>query len=204
MAIPADVKSLYPPEDYLRLERRASYKSEYIDGEIVAMSGGSPNHSRLKVALARAIDTQLLGKPCETLDSDMRVYVDPKLYAYPDLSVVCPKGEFDADVGDNLLNPTVIFEVLSPSTEKFDRREKFRRYRRMPSLRQYVLISQDAPFVEVFTREGDMWAFSDFAGLDATVHLAAIDCTISLADLYNRVEFGASTEESAAPKSEGW
>jgi len=203
MAIPQDVRVTYTPEEYLALERAAEFKSEYIDGEIIAMSGGSSNHSLIKVALTRIVDTQLLGKPCTTFDSDMRTYVDARMYTYPDLSVACPVIRFDPEVGDNLMTPTVIVEVLSPSTEKLDRRTKFRRYRLMPSLKQYVLVSQDAPYVEVFTREGDMWTYSDFAGLDAAVHLASIDCTIQLSDLYSRVRFEPSPEESGGEGRDG-
>ncbi len=203
MAIPADVRVDYTPEEYLALEREAEFKSEYIDGEIIAMSGGSSRHSLLKVALTRIVDTQLLGKPCMTFDSDLRVYVDARMYTYPDLSVGCPELEFDSDVGDNFQNPIVIVEVLSPSTEKLDRRTKFRRYRLMSSLKQYVLVSQDAPYVEVFTREGDMWTYTDFAGLDARVHLASIDCTIVLADLYSRVRFEPTVEEPDEESPDG-
>lgn len=203
MAILADVKNLYSPEEYLELERLAAFKSEYMDGEVLAMSGGSSNHSLIKVALIRIVDTQLLGKPCRTFDSDMRVYVDARMYTYPDLSVGCPELEFDADVGDNFQNPIVIVEVLSPSTERFDRGKKLRRYRRMLSLKQYVLVSQDEPYVEVFTREGDMWTYSDFGGLDAAVHLSSIDCTIALADLYTRVRFELTPDELIEEGREG-
>ena len=184
----------YTPEEYLALERAAEYKSEYIDGHIYAMSGGTKRHSLIKVALVRLIDTHLLDSHCATLDSDMRVRVDPSLYTNPDLTVVCGEPEVEDVEDDTLLNPTAIFEVLSPSTEAYDRGEKWARYRRMPSLKQYVLVSQDKPRIEVYTRQGDVWTFSDAGGLDASIHLESIGCTLALAEVYRRVGGGAGGE----------
>jgi len=191
MTIAAPVRR-YTPDEYLALEREAEYKSEYVDGYIYAMSGGTANHSRLKVDLTWLVRTQTQDGHCEVFDSDLLVRVDPGRYAYPDLIVVCGESQLDRDV---LLNPTAIFEVLSPSTEAGDRGEKWQRYRRMPSLRHYVLISQAEPLVEVFTREGDVWTFNDADGLDSSIHLASIGCTLSLGDLYARVAFDTDEDQ---------
>ncbi len=199
MAIPQLIPSRVTPEEYLALERQAEYKSEYIDGYIVAMSGGTPNHSRLKLDLSRVIANQLLGGPCEPFDSDLMVRVDPDRYTYPDLTVVCGEAVFDDDL---LLNPAVIFEVLSPSTESEDRGEKWQRYRRMPSLRQYVLVSQKAPLIEVYTRSGDVWTYSDADGLNASIHLASIDCTLALREVYARITFEDSSPSPATAASD--
>jgi len=189
LAIPAALPR-YTPDEYLALEREAEVKSEFIDGYIYAMGGGSPEHSLIKVDLAWVVRGQLRGGPCKVYDSDMRVQVDPSLYAYPDLTVVCGEGRFD-DRG-NLLNPTVIFEVLSPSTEAYDRGEKFNRYQGLPTLRQYVLVNQSKPRIEVFTRQpGDEWTFSRASGLEASIHLESIDCTLPLREVFAQAWPGA-------------
>jgi len=198
MTILAPIRTLFTPEEYIELERHAEHKNEYVDGEIVAMSGGAKRHSRIKVALVRLIDSQLAGGPCDAFDGDLRVHVDPMLYTYPDLSVVCGDSEVEsAGDDDTLLNPTVIFEVLSPSTEAYDRGEKFRRYQRMPSLRQYVLVSQDRPRIEVFTRQGDFWTYRDASGLVASVRLDAIDCTLALREVYAKLRFDTDEDPPA-------
>jgi Uma2 family endonuclease len=175
------------PKSYLSLDRVAERKSEYLDGQMVAMSGGSRDHSRIKLDLAWLVRGQLDDTACEPFGSDLRVRVDADRYAYPDLSVVCGESRFEDEHSDILINPTLIVEVLSPSTEALDRGEKWGRYRRMPSLRQYVLISQDRPLVEVFTRAGDVWTFHDTRGLDAEIRMEAIGVVLRLADLYARV-----------------
>lgn len=197
MALSQDVPFV-SPEDYLSVERLAEARHEYIDGVVVAMGGGSRNHSRIKVNLTALVHGQMAGGRCEAFDSDLRVRVDAKRYTYPDLVVACGERRFADSELDTLLNPTVIFEVLSPSTEAHDRGEKWARYRQMPSLRQYVLVSQDRPLVEVFTRAGDVWLFDAVDGLDGTVELAAIDVTVALADVYARVEFGRDGADEGA------
>lgn len=189
MVMPA-VLPRYTVEEYLAIERAAEFKSEFIDGHICAMSGGSPNHSRLKVDLTEIVNAQLHGSRCEAFDSDMRVLVDAGLQTYPDLSVVCGASRFGYPQRDVLLNPTVMFEVLSPSTEAYDRGEKFNRCQGMPSLRQYVLINQSTPRIEVFTRDQEgVWSFGRAEGLDATLRLESIGCELPLRDVYARVRF---------------
>lgn len=188
MAMPATIPR-YSPEEYLTLERAADYKSEYLDGHIYAMSGGSAQHSRIKVDLLAAVVAQVGGTRCEVFDSDMRVQVSENMYTYPDLTVVCGESRFSGAEHDVLLNPTVIFEVLSPSSEAYDRGEKWARYRRMPSLQLYVLVSQSKPLIEVFARAGDTWIFADAGGLDADLRLDPIPCTIDLGAVYARIHF---------------
>lgn len=195
MTLPAPNIQRYTPEEYLALELTAEVKSEYFDGYIYAMSGGTPDHSRLKVDLGWLVRTQLREERCELFDSDLMVKVDRFGYVYPDLSVVCGESLFE---GNALLNPTAMFEVLSPSTELHDRSRKWKRYRRMPSLRQYVLVNPDEPLIEVFTREGDMWTFSDAEGLDASIHLESINCMLALSDVYRRIVFEPPAAEEEA------
>lgn len=193
MAMPM-IQPPITPDDYLAYERLAELKSEYIDGAVIAMGGGSRNHSRIKVNLTTLVHRQLAGSDCEAFDSDLRVRVDRQRYTYPDLSVICGQSRFADEHADTLLNPTAIFEVLSPSTEAHDRGDKWSRYRQMPSLQQYVLVSQSQPQIEVFTRTGDVWLFDDARGLDATLALAAIGVTLSLSEVYARVAFGEGAE----------
>jgi len=196
MTIPALLDHDYTVEEYLALERQAEFKSEYIDGQIVAMSGGSFAHSRIGTDLVIALGNLLDRTRCEVLNSDMRVRVDPRLYTYPDATVICDEPELEDAEQDTLLNPAVIFEVLSPSTEAYDRGKKFRRYQRIPSLRQYVLVSQSQPTIEVFTRQGDFWTYREASGLDASIFLESIDCTLALGEVYARVRFAAGSDWS--------
>jgi Uma2 family endonuclease len=198
LALPAHLPT-HSPEAYLALDRQAEFKSEYVDGYIVAMTGGSANHSRLKFDLARIVGTQLLGRPCEPFDSDLRLRVDPNRYTYPDMMVVCGESQFEDTTNDTLLNPTVIFEVLSPSTEAHDRGEKWGRYRQMATLQQYVLVSQDQPLVEVFTRTGDVWTFSDARGLDAAISLESIGVMLALDAVYARIAFDGPPGDTERP-----
>lgn len=186
MTMPAIVPAL-TPEAYLELDRKAELKSEYLDGDVVAMSGASLAHNLIAWNTGLSMRNQFGERPFTLLGMDMRVRVDRSAYCYPDLAVVCGEIELEDDQGDTLLNPTVIVEVLSPSTEGHDRGEKFRRYRRIPGLRHYVLMAQDAARVEVFTRQDDVWGFADAEGLDASVALDAIGCTLALGDVYAKV-----------------
>ena len=158
-------KRQFTPQEYLSLERKSPTRNEYFRGEIFAMAGTSREHSLIAVNLTRRIGNQLEDRPCEVYASDMRVLVDATgLYTYPDVVVVCGEPEFlDREV-DTLLNPTVIFEVLSESTEAYDRGVKFGHYRRIPSLREYVLVSQDRMLVERYTRQGNDWLLSELTG----------------------------------------
>ena len=140
--------------EYLAIERAAEFKSEFYDGEMFAMSGASREHNTLKENLVGEFFVRLKGGPCRTWSSDQRVRVDRTgLYTYPDIVVLCGSGEYDPADRDTLLNPDAIIEVLSPSTEKYDRGAKFRLYQQIPSLTEYVLAAQDEPLIEHFARQ---------------------------------------------------
>lgn len=177
------------PEEYLRNERLAETKSEYIDGMLVAMSGATRWHVLLTTNIAIELGRQLEDRPCEVYAQDLRVRVEEDgMYAYPDVVVVCDPPEFQDDEFDVLLNPTVIIEVLPESTEAYDRGLKFARYRQRASLQEYVLVAQDRVSIERFTRQGDLWTLAEATGLDATIDLPSIGCTPALRDIYDMVE----------------
>ena len=177
--------------EYLTFERESTVKHEFIDGQVVAMSGASRNHNLIAGNVTGLMFNQLAERPCEHYPSDMRVHVPATgLYTYPDVSVMCGEAELQDDEFDTLLNPTVIIEVLSRSTERYDRGTKFRDYRSIPSLQQYVLISQDRPHIEYYTRQDDGgWLLHDASGLDAVVELSSIGCKLRLKDVYRKVSF---------------
>jgi Uma2 family endonuclease len=180
----------FTPEQYLAMERKADFKSEYDGGFITAMAGASRKDNLIALNFASEIRSQLRSRPCEAYIGDMRLCVSPTgLYTYPDVMAVCGQGQYlDADV-DTLLNPTMIAEVLSDSTESYDRGRKFGHYRQLASLREYVLVAQDEVRVERFTRQGDDWVLSIFTSLDDTLRLTSIDCEIALREIYDKVEF---------------
>ena len=177
--------------EYLVRERAAEYRSEYRGGRMVAMTGASRAHNVIRLNLAREVSAQLRGRPCEAYVNDMRVKVAAAgLYTYADLVVVCGEPAFEDATLDTLLNPGVIVEVLSPSTEAYDRGEKFAHYRRLETLREYVLIAQDRLRVERFVREAadpDRWRLSELSQPDASLELATIGCAVPLREIYERV-----------------
>jgi len=185
--------SLLTECEYLDFERKSEIRHEYIAGQIFAMSGASRRHSLITLNLAGLLWSQLRGRPCEAHATDMRVKVSATgLYTYPDLVVACGEPRYEDTHIDTLLNPTVIFEVLSESTEKYDRGEKFAHYSRLETLREYVLVSQDKMRVEHFRRgEGEEWVYSAISDSNAVLHLPAIDCHIDLAAIYEKVDFAA-------------
>jgi Uma2 family endonuclease len=178
------------PEEYLARERMAETKSEYYDGRIYAMGGATPSHVRIAGNCHAALHAQLRGRPCDLFMGDMQVRVpETGLYTYPDVSALCGDARFDDDASDVLLNPSVIVEVLSRSTEAYDRGQKFAHYMRLPSIREYVLIAQARMRVERFTRgdDGHAWVLTIAERADATVELPSIGCTLRVGDLYERV-----------------
>lgn len=188
------LKRVFTPQEYLTLERQATTKSEFFDGEIYAMAGASRKHNLITLNAASELRRQLRGRPCEVYVAEMRVRVGATgLYTYPDASVVCGQPVFEDIQGDTLLNPTVLIEVLSPSTEAYDRGEKFSQYRRLPSLREYVLIAQDRVLVEHYRRRGDLWVIGDLRSLAEVLHLESIDCQIPLSEIYYQVELESET-----------
>jgi len=184
-------KPYLSPEDYLALERSAEFKSEYFDGEIFAMAGASESHNLIVINTIRELSIQLKKRPCKVYANDMRVRVSPTgLITYPDVMVVCGQAQFDDSHLDTLLNPTLIVEVLSDSTEAYDRGRKFEHYRKLESLAEYVLITQHRPHVESYRRQPDQrWVLAESDGLDSSLPLDAIDCELVLAEIYDKVEF---------------
>ncbi|MDT4896245.1 MAG: hypothetical protein QOH25_1322 [Acidobacteriota bacterium] len=179
------------PEEYLALERKAEYKNEYVDGEVVAMTGASRKHNLIVVNISGELRRQLKGRPCETYSGDMRVRIpSTRLYTYPDVVVVCDEPQFEDDYVDTLLNPTVIIEVLSESTELYDRGKKFGFYRTLESLAEYLLVAQDERRIEQYVKQPDeRWLLSDHRAPEGTVELTSISCSLALREVYDKVTF---------------
>nr|WP_320015515.1 Uma2 family endonuclease [uncultured Desulfobacter sp.] len=180
-------------EEYLELERTSEIKHEYFNGQIFAMTGGSLNHNRISRNIDRKLGNQLEGSPCENFVGDMRVKIQGnEKYTYPDITVVCGNIELEKIKGvETLLNPIVIMEILSESTEAYDRGTKFRHYRLIPSLQEYILVSQDHCLVELYRRgDNDIWQIlSPCTDMNKSVSIASADCELLLSDIYYRVEF---------------
>lgn len=170
--------------EYLAAERDATIKHEFVDGQIVAMAGGTPEHARLAANVVAALVSALRGRRCGVFSSDLRVHIPATgRSTYPDVTVVCDEKQ-TADIDeDAIINPVVIVEILSPTTEASDRGEKFAHYRRLEALQEYVLVSQDQPRVEVYRREGDVWAPRDY-GPGQAVALASLDVQLATGDIY--------------------
>ncbi len=192
----ANPTTTYTVEEYLAFERASETKHEYYAGEIVAMAGASYAHNLIAMTTGTSLSVQLRGRPCAVLPSDQRLRVGPfGPLTYPDLMVVCGQPQFTDERPDTITNPTVIIEVLSPSTEGDDRGRKFRHYRTLESLQEYVLIAQDEYLIEHYVRaEHGWWHFNEATNLAATIQLSSIHCTLALADVYERVPL-AVTEE---------
>lgn len=183
-------KTFMTPQEYLKFERASDTKHEYYAGEIFAMTGASKNHNRIVISASSALYAQLRQRPCDIFANDMRVKIlSTGLYTYPDISIVCAVPEFEDDEVDTLLNPTVVIEVLSPSTEAYDRGKKFQHYRSIPSLQEYILIAQDSVQIEHYVLRENEWVFIDASTLDGSLTLPSIDCTLRLSDVYEKVEF---------------
>jgi len=191
-AIPQTTRLLTPLE-YLSLENAAEHKYEYRAGRIRMMAGGSLNHSKIFGNLYVALHNRLRGKPCQPFDSNLRVRVPQRrLFTYPDISVICGQVELDPTDKSNgtVLNPTLLVEVLSPSTERYDRGRKFDHYDFIDSLQQYVLVAQEWPSVQVLTRgAGKTWIIETFSGLEAVAKFRSIDVEVPLAEIYAGVDF---------------
>lgn len=184
--------------EYLQRERKAEIKSEFYDGEIFAMAGGSPTHSLIAANIAGEARQLLKDGSCQVFNSDLRIKVDPTgLYTYPDATIVCGDLQFDDDQRDTLLNPTVLVEVLSESTERYDRGRKSQHYRQIPSLKILVLISQEAFHVEWYTRRDDSnWLLQERIGWDESLNLEPLGIQIPLSEIYRGVDL---TEEGLPP-----
>jgi Uma2 family endonuclease len=192
-------KTKLTPAEYLEFERRSEIKHEYFDGEIFAMSGAKRNHNKITTNLSGLVWQHLKGKNCENYANDMRVFVpETGLYTYPDLVVVCGKPIFQDDVFDTLLNPVLLIEVLSETTESYDRGKKFQHYRSIESLQEYVLVAQDEARIEKYVRRGDgFWLLSEAVGMSAEIEFSSIECLIALREVYDKINFSENeTEET--------
>ena len=186
------------PEQYLEMDRKAEYRSEYVNGEILAMAGATRAHNRITLNVGAALTALLRGTPCEPFTNDLRVTVSPSRYAYPDIVVACGGPQFIDGQLDTLTNPSVIMEVLSPTTANDDRSWKFAHYRRLETLTDYVILSQFQPFIEQYTRQSDdKWVLTEVTGLDAVLRLPSIGCDLLLTAIYERVEFVPDPEMPA-------
>lgn len=178
-------------QEYLRLERQAETKSEYLDGQMIAMTGASRRHNLIVVNLLRELANQLKHRPCELFPSDLRVRIpSANVYTYPDVSAVCGEPLFEDGEVDTLLNPTFVLEVLSPSTEAYSRGRKLRWYQSLDSLSELVLVSQDLPLIEQYVRQGDGWLLRTAEGLAAVLPLPSIQSELALAEVYHKIDFG--------------
>lgn len=181
---------------YLIAERLAETKHEYFNGDVYAMAGASRSHTLISMNASAVLHAQLRQKTCAVYQSDMRVKVSAGgLYTYPDVVVTCGIEQFEDDHSDTLLNPVVIIEVLSPSTESYDRGQKFKFYRGLPSLVEYLLISQDMARIEHFTRQADGWLFKDVEGLESELWLESIGCSLKLVDVYEKIALANENNE---------
>jgi Uma2 family endonuclease len=176
---------------YLEYERTSDERHEYLNGQIYALAGASANHNLIVGNVYASLHAQLRKRPCVTYPSDMRLKIKQTgLYTYPDISVVCGAPEFEDDKHDTLLNPILLIEVLSPSTENYDRGKKFQHYRTLESLHEFLLIAQDSYRVEHYVRqENDQWLLTDINQSDAVLELGSIDCKLVIAELYEKVAF---------------
>ncbi len=186
----------YDAREYLALERSREFKSEFFRGEMFAMAGASESQNPVALNIAAELRNALKDGDCRVYPSDMRVKLPTGLYTYPDVTVVCDEPRFEDEHRDTLLNPLIIFEVLSPTTEAYDRGKKFEHYRSISSLREYVLVAQDHVLVEHHARQSALgqWLLTAVPSLDAAVELPSLRCRLSLREIYAKV-----TLESPAP-----
>jgi Uma2 family endonuclease len=184
------------PEEYLQFERQSETKHEYFDGEIFAMTGASRKHNLISMNLSYLLVGYLKGKSCKAYAGDFRVKIkETGLYTYPDVIITCDKEILEDQVKDTLLNPLIIIEILSPSTERYDRGKKFLHYRQIESLQNYVLISQEEPRIELFERQATgQWLLSEKNGLENSIEIPAIDYMLSLMEVYDKVDFNDDLE----------
>lgn len=186
------VKNNYTLEEYAELERSTDERLEYFEGNVWSMAGASPNHEEISVNLASALKNALRGRSCRVYGANLRVKVPIYLpYRYPDLTALCGQPSFEDFYGlEVLTNPNLIVEVLSPSTEAFDVGDKFTYYKSIESLTEYLLVAQDRPHVVLYTkRDEEVWLHREFNSLTDKLYLSSLDCELSVADIYENIEF---------------
>jgi len=177
--------------EYLSLERSSlGIKHEFFDGELFAMVGASRQHNRINMNLARELGIKFKADNfrCEAFSNDMRVKTENS-YVYPDIIITCGDAEFEDNEFDTLINPVVIMEILSDSTELFDRTKKFFHYRKIPTLQEYILVSQHECWVEKYTRQNDIWRYQSYEGIDQILKIESADCELPLSEIYLNVTF---------------
>jgi Uma2 family endonuclease len=197
-------KQRITPEEYLEIERRAETRSEYFDGEMFAMAGTTLEHTRIVRNIIAELTLQLQDGPCEVLSTDLRTKVAPTgLYTYPDIVGICGDPELEDDHRDTLLNPVLVIEVLSESTESYDRGKKFAHYRSLTSLREYVLVSQYEYRIEKFSlSENGVWVYTECADIEGSFALTSIACHLPLSQVYRKVDFEAAKRRLLARSKE--
>ena len=190
-------EKFYTPDEYRELEETAEFRNEYRDGEIVQMSGGSINHSRIIRNLSRVLGNLLEGQPYELFHNDLRLWIPRyRRGTYPDVMVIEGEPVFNEGRSDEILNPMLIVEVLSKSTNNFDKDDKFRFYRSIPELREYVLVSQYEFLVEQYIKtDSNEWLFREYEGETATVSFASVGVQMSMSDIYVKVVFETQETE---------
>ena len=178
----------HTPEEYLALEAASTDKHEYYDGQIYQMAGASLTHNRITRNISRRLENLLDGGGCESFGGDQRIYIPANgLYTYADVAVACDPETITVQGLESLTNPSVLFEVLSPTTEKYDRRAKFALYKGLETFQNYILVAQDEPFIECFVRQGQFWYVETVEGLEGSLHIPALNVDLALADIYQRV-----------------
>jgi Uma2 family endonuclease len=207
MASVPKTETLYTEDEYLALERESDERHEYLDGQIYLMAGESLEHGDVCMNLSRIVSTSVLGTPCRALSKDTKVrsgpipkspYSTKGLYSFPDLVIVCGEPQFLDEHRDVLINPKVISEVLSPTTEAFDRGQKFLRYRTyLDSLTDYVVVAQSTPLIEHFERKpnGEWVIAATATELSEAATIKSIGCTLRLSEVYDRVVFPAASDD---------
>lgn len=181
----------YSPEEYLEIEVKSEERHEYIDGQIIPMTGGTPNHNQIALNLSGTLNFALKRQPYRVFVTDQRLWIPQKrINTYPDVMVVAGELEFQEGRKDTLTNPIMIAEVLSKSTKSYDRDEKFAAYRTIPSFQEYLLIDQYTMHVEQYSKtDNNRWIFTEYEDADVTISLASIYFEISLAEIYDKVDF---------------
>ena len=181
------------PEEYLAAERLSETRSEYVDGVVYPMTGARLNHIQIVSNITVELANQLKGRPCRVLQSELKIRLqESRKFFYPDVTVLCDEPQFHDERRDIILNPLIVVEVLSKSTEAFDRGAKFQAYRTIESLKEYLLVEQNTPLVEQYVRHEDgKWALSTAAGLENSLTLPSIGCTLNLGAVYDKVDFNS-------------
>ncbi|MFB2977629.1 Uma2 family endonuclease [Microseira sp. BLCC-F43] len=190
-------QDLYTPEEYLALEEAAEYKSEYHDGVIIPMTGGTTNHNRIALSMSIALRLALKGQEYDVFISDVRLWI-PRIrsYVYPDVMVIAGKPEYHDNHKDTITNPQVIIEVLSKSTRNYDRGDKFSYYRTIPSFQEYILIDQKKIAIEQYSKQANKrWSFSEYNEEDTDLFFSSLQVQVPLVDIYEKVDFEAEESE---------